>query len=157
MQEIAVYDSRIEKQTNKRTEPKSKAKIFIVEDEMLVLEDLKQLLIQENYEIVGVATSGTEAIENIKSSVPDLVIMDVRIKGELDGIEVAIVIQSHFDYPVPVIFLTGLSEKEFPHLKVLPDYIYINKPFQERILFHLLERALTKSRQERGLQSDKRL
>jgi YesN/AraC family two-component response regulator len=127
----------------------TKARIFIVEDERLVVEDLKERLIKHGYNVVGTATSGKEAIEEIKTISPDLVIMDVRIAGELNGIEVAIIIQSYFDHPIPVLFLTGFSQEAFSYLKVLPDYIYLNKPFQETILMEAVERALEKSRQNR--------
>jgi DNA-binding NarL/FixJ family response regulator len=149
MQETSVYYPEVDNQT-KKSSLTSKARVFLVEDELLVLEDLKERLIQHNYEVVGTATSGNEAIDKIVSSNPDLVIIDVRIEGELDGIEVAIVIQSHFDYPVPVVFLTGSSENAFPYLKVLPDYIYLNKPYQDTILFDAINRALKKPSQERA-------
>jgi two-component SAPR family response regulator len=123
-----------------------KANIFIVEDERLVVEDLKERLINHGYNVIGTATSGKEAIEEIKVVLPDLIIMDVRIAGELNGIEVAIIVQSYFDHPIPIIFLTGFSQQAFTYLKVLPDYIYINKPFQETVLMGAVERALEKSR-----------
>ena len=150
MQEMSVYYPEVDNQT-KKSSPTSKARVFLVEDELLVLEDLKERLIQQNYEVVGTACSGNEAIDKILSSNPEVVIIDVRIKGELDGIEVAIVIQSHFDYPVPVVFLTGFSEMAFPYLKVLPDYIYLNKPYEDRILFDAIEDALKKNGQEQPI------
>ena len=124
----------------------AKARIFIVEDERLVVEDLKERLIKQGYNVIGTAISGKEAIEEIKVVCPDLIIMDVRIAGELNGIEVAIIVQSYFEHHIPIIFLTGFSEQAFSYLKVLPDYIYINKPFQERILMDAVERALEKAR-----------
>jgi two-component SAPR family response regulator len=149
MQETSVDYSTVDKQP-KKSSLTSKARIFLVEDELLVLEDLKERLLQQNYEVAGTATSGYDAIDNIVSCDPDLVIIDIRIEGELNGIEVAIIIQSHFDYFVPVIFLTGFSEQVFPYLKVLPDYIYLNKPYQDTILFDAIERALKTTRQERA-------
>jgi two-component SAPR family response regulator len=125
-----------------------KANIFIVEDERLVVEDLKERLVNHGYNVIGTATSGKEAIDEIKVVSPDLIIMDVRIAGELNGIEVAIIVQSYFDHPIPIIFLTGFSQQAFTYLKVLPDYIYINKPFQESILMEAVERALEKNRKE---------
>jgi CheY-like chemotaxis protein len=125
-----------------------KPRIFIVEDEVLVLEDLKERLIGHGYDVIGTASSGNEAVEEIKVAHPDVVIMDVRITGELNGIEVAIVVQSYFDPPIPVIFLTGFSEETFDYLKVLPDYIYLNKPFRENVLFQAVERALGKNKQD---------
>ena len=119
-----------------------KARILVVEDESIVAEDLRERLEKNNYEVVGVADSGKDAIERVHQLRPDLLLMDVRVKGELNGIETAIVIQSFFEEPIPVVFLTGFSEKSFPYLKVLDDYIYINKPYTEEVLVRSIERAL---------------
>lgn len=119
-----------------------KTRIFLVEDENIVAEDLRERLEKNNYEVVGVADSGKTAIEQVQQLRPDLLLMDVRVKGELNGIETAIVIQSYFEKPIPVVFLTGFSEKSFPYLKVLNDYIYINKPYSEELLLGAIERAL---------------
>ena len=118
------------------------ARIFIVEDELIVAEDLRARLTQHNYEVIGIADSGSAAIDQIRTLRPDLLLMDVRVKGELNGIETAIVIQSYFDHPIPVVFLTGFSESSFPYLKVLDDYIYINKPYDDYLLLRAIERAL---------------
>jgi two-component system, response regulator PdtaR len=119
-----------------------KTKILVVEDENIVAEDLKDRLEKHNYEVVGIVDSGKAAIDHVQRSRPDLLLMDVRVKGELNGIETAIVIQSFFEKPIPVVFLTGFSEKSFPYLKVLDDYIYINKPYSEELLVNSIERAL---------------
>lgn len=133
------------KKTEGKTSLPAKQRIFLVEDERLVLEDLRERLVKHGYDVIGTSTSGHEAIEELKRTHPDLVILDVRITGEMNGIEVAIVIQSYFDPPIPVIFLTGFSEKTFNYLKVLPDYIYLNKPFDEIVLLDAVQRALQKS------------
>src|SRR5687768_4901750 len=104
-------------------------RIFIVEDEKIVAEDLKHILEKNGYQVVGTAGSSQAAIEQIKNTIPDLVLMDVQIQGELNGIEVAIIMQSFSEKPIPVVFLTGFSAEAFTYLKALPDYIYINKPF----------------------------
>jgi CheY-like chemotaxis protein len=119
-----------------------KTRIFLVEDENIVAEDLRERLEKNNYEVIGVADSGKTAIEQVQKLRPDLLLMDVRVKGELNGIETAIVIQSYFKEPIPVVFLTGFSEKSFPYLKVLNDYIYINKPYSEDLLLSAIKRAL---------------
>jgi YesN/AraC family two-component response regulator len=124
--------------------PIPKARIFLVEDERLVVEDIRERLIRHGYSVVGTASSGQDAIEAIKATPPDLVIMDVRIMGELNGIEVAIILQSYFDNALPVVFLTGFSEEAFGYLKVLPEYIYLNKPFHESILIEAIQNALSK-------------
>jgi CheY-like chemotaxis protein len=123
-----------------------KTRIFLVEDENIVAEDLRERLEKNNYEVVGVADSGKTAIEQVQQLRPDLLLMDVRVKGELNGIETAIVIQSYFEKPIPVVFLTGFSEKSFPYLKVLNDYIYINKPYSEELLLGAIERALSQNK-----------
>ncbi len=115
-----------------------------MEDEKIVAEDLRHLLESHGYEVVGTAGSSHAALEQIKALSPDLVLMDVNIQGELNGIEVAIIMQSFSERPIPVIFLTGFSEKSFSYLKALPDYIYINKPFSETRLFDAVHRALEK-------------
>jgi CheY-like chemotaxis protein len=120
-----------------------KGRIFVVEDEKIVAEDLRTLLQSKGYQVIGVVTSGHEAVSEIKRLEPDLVLMDVRIQGELNGIEVAIVIQSLFDHPIPIVFLTGFAEKSFNYLKVLNNYIYINKPFNEHELFAAIDRAIS--------------
>jgi DNA-binding LytR/AlgR family response regulator len=122
-----------------------RTRVFLVEDENIVAEDLRERLEKHNYEVVGIADSGKEAIELVQKLRPDVLLMDVRVKGELNGIEAAIVIQSYFEKPIPVVFLTGFSERSFPYLKVLDDYIYINKPYSEDILVSSIERALKKS------------
>ena len=119
-----------------------KTRIFVVEDENIVAEDIRERLEKNNYEVVGIADSGKAAIDQVQVLRPDLLLMDVRVKGELNGIETAIVIQSFFEEPLPVVFLTGFSEKSFPYLKVLDDYIYINKPYTEDLLLRSIERAL---------------
>ncbi len=119
-----------------------KTRIFLVEDENIVAEDLRERLEKHNYDVVGIADTGKTAIDQVQQLRPDLLLMDVRVKGELNGIETAIVIQSFFEEPLPVVFLTGFSEKSFPYLKVLDDYIYINKPYSEELLFGAIERAL---------------
>ncbi len=124
----------------------SKTKVFLVEDERLVVEDIRERLTKNGYTVVGIASTGKEAIEAVRSMAPDILIMDVRISGELNGIETAIVIQSFFDHPIPVVFLTGFSETTFTYLKVLSEYTYLNKPFHESVLIEAIERALNKSK-----------
>jgi len=125
---------------------KLNARIFIVEDEIIVAEDLRNRLTSNNYDIIGMADSAQSAIDQVKALKPDLLLMDVRVKGELNGIETAIVLQSYFDQPLPVVFLTGFSEASFPYLKVLDDYIYINKPYDDRSLLSAIARALDNNR-----------
>jgi YesN/AraC family two-component response regulator len=146
---VSARGNTLEQPTSEIRFP-ARRRIYIVEDEMLVLEDIKTRLEDHGYEIAGTATSGKQAIDGIKQMQPDVVIMDVRIAGELNGIEVAIIVQSYFETPIPIIFLTGFSQETFHYLKVLPDYIYINKPFRETVLLDAIDRAFQKIQQERS-------
>ena len=130
--------------TTKEIAFKRKERIFIVEDEKIVAEDLRYRLESQGYWVVGTAASSQVALEQIKNMTPDLVLMDVNIQGDLNGIEVAIIMQSFAEKPIPVVFITGFSESAFTYLKALPDYIYINKPFTEPDLFTAVKRALSK-------------
>ena len=133
-----------------KSNKQSKGRIFLVEDEKLVIEDIRERLIKHGYAVIGTATTGKDAIEAIKQDQPDLIIMDVRINGELNGIEVAIILQSFFDNPLPIVFLTGFSEGAFGYLKVLPEYTYLNKPFQEIVLLNAIQKALSRKNMNSG-------
>ena len=131
--------------TTKEIPFKRKERIFVVEDEKIVAEDLRYRLESQGYWVVGTAASSKVALEQIKNTTPDLVLMDVNIQGDLNGIEVAIIMQSFAEKPIPVVFITGFSESAFSYLKALPDYIYINKPFTDSDLFAAMLRALGKT------------
>lgn len=127
------------------TEAQKKPKILIVEDEAIVAQELADTLSQD-YEILGTVASGTHAIDLAKKQRPDLLLMDVRIEGDLNGIETAIVIQGYYDETIPVVFLTALPSKQFPVLTVVEPFIYVNKPIFEHDLFAALQRALAKKK-----------
>lgn len=124
--------------------PKKKIKIIIVEDEAIVAEHLAVILEGHGYKISGRATSGRKAIQIAKRNRPDLMLVDVRIEGDLNGIETAIVIQGHFEEPIPIIFLTAFPSKQFPVLAALDPYIYLNKPIQDEELISAVAGALAK-------------
>jgi len=121
----------------------SKTRIFIVEDASIVALDLKRSLLNMGYEVVGVAPSGEEAIPRIMEEVPHLVLMDIKLKGNLDGIETAAILRSHVD--IPVIYLTAYSDGEtLERAKLTDPFGYIIKPFDERELQTIIEMALYK-------------
>jgi len=110
-----------------------KPKILIVEDEGIVAHDIRYILERQGCEITGIAVSGRQAIEQARNQPPDVVLMDIRIQGDLNGIEAAGLLQQQLQYPVPVVFLTALSQTEFKTLQ--PDAgIYLNKPFTDEDL-----------------------
>ncbi|NBD32031.1 MAG: response regulator [Cyanobacteria bacterium] len=88
----------------------SQGKIFIVEDELIIAKSLARQLEKLNYDVVGTASSGEKALELIEQNPPDLVLMDIVIAGEMDGIETAKKIREKFD--IPVIYLTAYSDEE---------------------------------------------
>lgn len=124
--------------------------ILIVEDEAIVALDLSLQLADLGYAVAGVAASGEQAITLVAEQPPDLILMDVRLQGELDGIEAAQQIRDGHD--VPVIFLTSHSDDDTVRRAArTAPYGYLTKPYQLKELRAGIEVALTKSRMERQL------
>ncbi|UKN01596.1 response regulator [Paracrocinitomix mangrovi] len=123
-------------------------KIFITEDEFIVSKNLESKLKTLGYEVTGTSPSGEEAIQKIRKNPPDIVLMDIMLAGEMDGIETAKMIRSEFD--IPVIFLTAYSSEEIYRRAALAEpYAYIIKPYEERELEINIAIALYKSNIER--------
>ena len=89
---------------------KTPAKILIVEDESIVAFNLQQRLAQMGYEVPAVAASGSETLNLAQTILPDLVLMDIHIDGQMDGIETAHKIREFG--PIPIIFISGYSSNE---------------------------------------------
>jgi len=124
----------------------SNARILIVEDEGIVAEDIKQVLIKLGYQVVGTVAEGNKAVELVKESTPDLVLMDIVLKGEKTGIEVA---QEIFTLNVPVIYLTAYAdEATIDKAKMTAPFGFILKPFEEQELKSTIEMALYKHKME---------
>ncbi len=112
---------------------KNKKKIFIAEDEFIVSKNLEGKLIAFGYDVIGIASSGELAVEKIRKEQPDLVLMDIMLAGEMDGIETAGIIRSEFN--IPIVFLTAYSSQEiYKRASITEPYAYIIKPFDEREL-----------------------
>ncbi len=121
------------------------ARILTVEDEGIVAANLKATLQELGYEVVMNVRSGEQAIEKAGQLKPDLVLMDVMLDGQMDGIEATKYIESN--YRIPVVYLTAYSDKEIlERAKPTNSYGYIVKPFEERNLGVTLEMALYKSK-----------
>lgn len=126
----------------------SKARILIVEDEIIVQMDIRQRLVAMEYDVVGGAATGENAIRMTGELLPDLVLMDIKLKGEMDGIQAAEVIRKN--YGLPVIFLTAFAdESTLKRARETEAYGYVLKPFEERELSVNIEMALYKHRAER--------
>lgn len=127
-----------------------KVKILVVEDESIVAMDIKNRLTKLGYEVCGPVSSGPEAIRKVAESHPNLILMDIRIKGELDGVDTAEQIRACYD--VPIIFLTAYSdEATLQRAKLTTPYGYLLKPLEERELYITIEMALYKQKMERQL------
>lgn len=121
--------------------------IFIVEDEKIVALDIAASLKSLGYNVIGMASSGPEAIEKVKSKVPDIILMDIRLKGEMDGISATEIIRSEFD--VPVIYLTAYADDNTLHrAKHTEPYGYLLKPYEKRVLHSTIEMASYKRKME---------
>jgi PAS domain S-box-containing protein len=133
-----------------------KATILIVEDEAIVAEDLSQKLGRLGYEVRGVTALGEEAVALARDRRPDLVLMDIRLQGRMDGVEAAELIRREGD--LPVIFLTAHSDRPtLQRAKLTEPFGYILKPFEELELETHIEMALYKHQTERKLrQSEER-
>jgi PAS domain S-box-containing protein len=122
----------------------------VVEDEQIVALELKDRLTRIGHSVVGVVASGEEAIEHVRRLQPDLVLMDIKLQGEMDGIEAAETIRSETD--IPVVYLTAFAdETTLQRAKLTEPYGYILKPFQERELHVIIEVSLYRHRIAREL------
>jgi PAS domain S-box-containing protein len=118
-------------------------RILIVEDEALVAISIRKKLEKNGYEVIDISTSGEEALRACNGQRPDLVLMDIKLKGDMDGIEAAERIREMHD--LPVIYLTAFSNVEIlERAKISAPYGYIVKPYNDRELFSNIEIALYK-------------
>ena len=120
-------------------------KIFIVEDEILIAEDLRLILQRMSYEVVGIASSGAEAIRKAQKLHPDLVLMDVRLQGPMDGVETARQIRSTAD--IPIIFITAYASV-LASLEPNDHYTRLAKPFSPSQLQAAIETALGRTQKQ---------
>ena len=130
-------------------------KILIVEDEHIVAMELKSRLNDLGYSVCGAVATGEEAISKSIEIVPDLILMDINIKGGFDGVEAAKRIKKLHE--IPIIFLTAFTDdKTLERAKVVEPYGYIVKPFEERELHTTIEIAVHKYKMERKLKENER-
>jgi two-component system, cell cycle sensor histidine kinase and response regulator CckA len=121
-----------------------KARIIVVEDERLVALAIEKSLTSSGYEVPLTISTGEEAVRKVAELEPDLVLMDIRLKGAIDGIEAAARIRNSFH--IPVIYLTAYSDQPtLDRAKLTEPYGYILKPFEEKNLQAAVEMALYKS------------
>ncbi|MHC1742544.1 MAG: PAS domain S-box protein [Syntrophobacteraceae bacterium] len=134
----------------------SRHRILVVEDEAIVSMEIEERLIRMGYEPVGIAASGEEALALAGDRRPDLILMDIQLQGDMDGITVAEEIGRR--YQLPVIFLTAYSEEStLERARLAEPYGYILKPFDDRDLKCSVEIALHKHKADEEIRRLNRL
>jgi len=113
-----------------KTEPKQPTRVLIIEDEPLIVLDLRSILTELGCAVCAVAGTAEEAMEAAKRHSPDLILADIRLPGPVDGIDAVKAIQA--TRPVPVLFVTG-NWREL-RARGLPDAMAIGKPFLPGVL-----------------------
>lgn len=118
-----------------------KARVVIVEDEPLIADDLQSILEENGYEMVGMADNANDGIELAKSTSPDLMLLDINIKGAIDGIMLAELLNKEFQ--IPFIFISSYTDDQtIGKVKVLNPAGFIVKPFEDREVVTSVELAL---------------
>ena len=108
----------------------SPVKILIVEDEMIIAANISLQLSSLGYEVTGIIPRGEEALISIKQNQPDMLLMDISLKGEIDGIETVQIMQN--DYDIPVIYLTAnADDSNFDRAKETNHSAFQSKPFKQ--------------------------
>ncbi|PWR69834.1 response regulator [Methanospirillum lacunae] len=129
------------------------SRIIIVEDELIISLEIKETLRRLGYEVVARVISGEDAIEKAGELKPDLILMDIRLEGEMDGITAAKRIIDLYD--IPIIFLTGQSDEATLKraIEISPSG-YLVKPFNDRELFSNIEMSIHKHKVRKKLEPD---
>lgn len=110
---------------------------------MIVLEDLRRRLVGMGYDVVATAGSGREAVEKVSAYVPDVVVMDISLRGEMDGVEAAASIFASTG--IPIVYVTGLGDPEtMQRAQVTPGFSFVLKPVDDHELKYVIEMALHK-------------
>jgi signal transduction histidine kinase len=126
------------------------SQIMLVEDERIVAMHLRQQLLKLGYHVPAVVASGAHALRQIEASRPDLILMDIHIEGDMDGIATAAAIP--LDYYIPVIYLTAFSEEAtLVRARATRPYGYLIKPFSERELHATIQMTLERRAAEAAL------
>jgi len=128
----------------------SKIRILVVEDEGIIGKDIERVLTQMMYEVCAQVMTGADAIAKARELEPDLVLMDIVLRGDMDGIEAANVIRKEMD--IPVIYLTAYADEEkIGRASVTEPFAYIVKPFEDHELHSNIQMALYRHSIEKRL------
>jgi DNA-binding LytR/AlgR family response regulator len=131
-------------------------KILVVEDEMIIAAKISMQLTGLGYEVTGILSRGEDALLHVEDNKPDIVLLDINLKGSLDGIATAIRIQKPGD--IPVIFLTANSdEATFNRAKAAKPYAFISKPYKQLDLQRAIELTISRmAENETGVRTENR-
>ena len=130
--------------------------ILIVEDEIIIAADLKGRLENLGYNIVGISATGNDAIRKTGETHPDLVLMDIMLKGDMDGIDTAQKIRDLYD--IPVIYLTAYFDDEILNrAKITEPFGYILKPFEDMRIQSAVEMAVYNHHIEQKLKNSAKI
>jgi CheY-like chemotaxis protein len=153
MENLAALVNQSGIQSGIATPPVTGTRVMIVEDEAIVALHLRQELTKLGYFVAGVATAGEQALKMIDAVFPDIILMDIHIRGEIDGIGTASRIPRYLH--IPIVFLTAYSEDTT--LKRAADthpYGYLIKPFLDRELHATIKMALERSRADEAVREN---
>lgn len=128
------------------------SKILVFEDERIVAMDIKSSLESLGYTVCATVSSCEVALKIIAEIQPDLILMDINLKGNIDGVQTAKKIRTHFN--IPVIYLTAYADNNtLQRAKITEPFGYILKPFEDKELNISIEMALYKHQRERQVKS----
>lgn len=123
--------------------------ILIVEDEMIIAANISLQLNNLGYEVTGIIPRAEEVLPEIRQHIPDIILMDINLKGDLDGIELVQLIQNEFK--IPIIYLTANSdEAHFEKAKATNPYAFISKPFKKLDLQRAIELSIVRIQKEQN-------
>lgn len=118
------------------------AKILLIEDERILAEELQLALKEEDYTNIAATDKGEEAIELAKKEPPDVILTNIRLAGQLTGVDAAAKIVAQLGKPVPVVFISGSSFEECKRLKSAA-YRFIRKPFKTENVLNAVKDLLS--------------
>jgi DNA-binding LytR/AlgR family response regulator len=128
-------------------------RIILIEDEIIIASNISLQVSNLGYEVQGIYATGEEALASIKKSQPNLILMDIHLKGGIDGIETARLIQK--DYNIPIIYLTANSDDEhFNRAKTTHPQAFISKPFNNLDLKRAIELAQSRLQYSATIEND---
>ena len=131
----------------------NQVKILIVEDEMLIAAKISTLLTELGYEVMGILARAEDALVQVQKNVPDIALLDIQLKGKMDGVALAQALQK--EGGLPIIFLTAnTDDATFNRAKTVKPYAFISKPFKKLDLQRAIELALSRMAEDQGLEAE---